>query len=244
MTVPQGLWLTALVAITATSNASLNTQDIEQLHGLNITHLNCRQADDRTLTSSLGIPIAHHHSQRQELVLLTRHGLVSDINRCTVSAAGEQRKLVRVITGKDSGLFGDWAVALLNKPLPHTVPRLQPRPVSHDTIAAYASQGGTIHLPRASAQLDRDCPLFLPSGALYDASDKDQIVLTTCPMLAGKSGAPAIARIDEQPALIGVALGYRFATTSDLQGAPANASVIRLVDANILQAMHELLGEH
>ena len=224
------------------SHASMSLQDVQQLRTLDVPQLTCRQPDQKTLTISLGTPLAHEGAGEYEIVLLARHGLTNTPDQCHISAKGKTHKIKKVVKGTGPGLYGDWALALLDKPLSQNTLRLAPYSLGHSDVATFAASGGTIQVPRAMAQVSHACHMYLAEEAMHDPTDKDQIVLADCPMPAGKSGAPAIAKINNRATLVGLALGYRFNPSMDT-AVRNRASVIRLLDHQVLQAMDRLLEE-
>ena len=233
-------WPLLLVCLAAHAQASLQGADIEGLRLLEVPEVVCRAPGADRVTKSLATPVDQGNA-RGEVVVLTRHGLATGQEHCELRSKGRRYPFERIISGELDGLAGDWAVGLIGARLDADVPRLRVRAVGLEGIERLALEGGRVHVARtAFDDASTGCEVHVPKAGLRDPADRDAVFVSACPMIAGKSGAPAIARVESGPAVVGIGLGYRFELGSGAPEWHQRVAVIRLIDADIEAAIREL----
>ncbi len=230
------LWAVTTIPV----SASLRDEDYSALDVLEVPRVVCHDEARAHFVSSLSVPVRHAREGQVEVVLLTRHG-VSDHGACWLESKGERYQFVALEVGRGGGLKSDWAVGVLDRRLAEDVPRLPAASIGLQGIDYLRERGIKVHVTRTALESSASgCDVRVPREGLRDPADQDSVFVSSCPMMAGKSGAPAIVRVGGGPAIVGIGLGYRFDVSGSEKEWRSPVAVVRLIDDEILQAVERL----
>ena len=203
-----------------------------------VAQLRCVGRTQNVRIVSLGGVIDTQLDSIPDIALVAAHGLGHHAGRCVMSFRGHQLGVSRIQKGQGDDADGDWAVLTLDGRFPKHIHRLGWYSDAADNWESFARQGGRVALLKfANGETGKSCDIRIPRGGMRDSADSNALILSDCVSMPGMSGAPAIVEVDGLPTIIGLNIGTRY----DLSAPPlewrSRASLIRLVDTVVEDAI-------
>ena len=236
--------LFCLVFLNQIANASLKVEAFSGESRPAVVRLECFDEARNSRYVSLGGVLNTQLDSISDIVLVAAHALKTSIDQCVISFKDQRLSIVRAESGSEADADGDWAVLTLDGRFDGPISRLAWHTDSANTWEAFAVNGGRVSLLKLpNGDAGKDCDVRVPKGGMIDPNDGKAVIVSDCVSMPGMSGAPALVEVDGVPAIIGFNIGTRYVLGDAPVEWRSRASVIRLVDINVENAIVRAISQ-
>ena len=131
-------------------------------------------------------------------------------------------------------------VSLNNRSVDRASPRLKWHAPKIPELTQFVERDGEVWVMRhANGETGRSCRTNIPTRGLRDETDEGKFIVADCATFPGMSGAPVLAKVDDQARLIGFNIGRRWGLSLGEPEWHRAVNVIRLLDDEIVRAIQK-----